>query len=161
MFGEKEKQLTKRFEKVLSCLDFGKHSVKSSMSLQQKEAMGREAGKPAHRVQPLSIMFKEVGIGNTIWPNPSNPDKVRIHLTLLDKLPQHQNGHPKPRINVYLEHGASSFGKATNEPCDGSAHLANDPVLIRITTDSGNPTFNLEFLSKLGNLLVTEGSISP
>lgn len=165
MSGEEEKQLTERFEKALECLDFGETFSEivnelAAERLQRKEAIERKAGKPVSRVQALSIMLKEAGIRNNIWPNPSNLDKVRIYLTLPDKLLEPEAGHPKPRVNVYLEYGASPIGKAANEPYDGSPHPGNDP-LPRITTDSGHPTFNLELLGKLGNLLVTEGIISP
>lgn len=165
MSEHEENELVERFEWALKSLDFGETFTEIINELtgerwNRKRTIEKKAGKPVTMVEALSLQLKEAGIENRIWPNPSRPDMVRVYLTLPEKWLEPGEGHPRPRVNAYLEFGASPSGKAANDPYDGSPHTGNDP-LPRITTDSDSPTLNLELLGKLGDFLVKEGIISP
>lgn len=170
MTAHEEKELVKRFEEALASLDvrariYGKTFTEIVNELarergQRKEAIEKKAGQPVSRVEALSLQLKEAGLSNRIWSNPSRPDRVRVYLTLPATWLEPGAGHPKPRVNAYLEYGVSPIGKAADEPYDGSPHVGND-ALPRITTEGGSRDRNLDLMGKLGDVLVKKGIISP
>ena len=165
MTAHEEKELVERFELALASLDYGETFTAIVTELarervQRKEVLERKAGQPVSRVEALSLQLKEAGLSNRIWPNPSRPDRVRIYLTLPTKWLEPGAGHPKPRVNAYLEYGVSPIGKAADEPYDGSPHVGND-ALPRMTTEGGSRDRNHDLMGKLGDFLVKEGLISP